>query len=222
MNSKFYKENAIEENQEIQGEESNIPDLKAEFFKEKNKLPKLLLHSCCGPCSTAVIERLIDDYDVTVFFYNPNVTDNDEYQKRREAQQIVIDYFNSQEKYKGVVKYIEGEHDVESFIQVAKGLEIEPEGGKRCEECFVLRLEETAKVAATENYDIFATTLTVSPHKNFDTIGKIGKDLSFKYNVEFLNGNFKKKDGFKRSIELSKKLELYRQNYCGCIYSIWE
>lgn len=222
MNSKFYEKNNIENNQEFQEKEKKIPDLEVEFYEKKNNLPKLLLHSCCGPCSTAVIERLIDDYDITVFFYNPNVTDHEEYQKRREAQQIVIDYFNNKEKYKGVLKYIEGEHDVDRFLQAAAGLEKEPEGGKRCTECFVVRLEETAKVAASEKYDFFATTLTVSPHKNFDVIGEIGKSLSFKYDVEFLNGNFKKKDGFKRSIELSKKLELYRQNYCGCIYSVWE
>lgn len=222
MNSELYDNKNLEEGQCIEGERDAINVANLEFVEEKKELPKMLLHSCCGPCSTAVIERLLPDFDVTVFFYNPNVDDGEEYNRRREAQLKVISWFNNKDHYKGNVKYIEGEYEPELFLEYVKGYEDEPEGGARCSKCFVLRLDKTAKLAAEEKYDYFATTLTVSPHKNFDIIGEIGQELSFKYKVNFLNGNFKRKDGFKRSIELSKEMELYRQDYCGCSFSNWK
>ena len=201
-------------------------DLISKFEFEETPIgrqrPSLLLHSCCGPCSTAVIERLIPDYDVTVYFYNPNVTSEIEYQKRKEAQKLVLKKFNEGRSHENEVKYREGNYNPKAFYCCAEGLEKEPEGGKRCTNCFVLRLEQTAIDASMEKFDMFATTLTVSPHKDFEVIGSIGNTLALKYGVEFLNGNFKKAAGFQRSIELSKEYGLYRQNYCGCEFSVWD
>ena len=181
----------------------------------------LLLHSCCGPCSTAVIERLMDDYDLTVFFYNPNMSDQQEYDRRTKAQRMVIERFNEIIGEGREIKYIECPYEPEVFYEAVRGLENEPEGGARCSKCFTVRLGETARVAKEMKFDYFATTLTVSPHKDYKTISAIGKSLSQAFGVEYLDENFKKKDGFKRSIELSKEFGLYRQNYCGCEYSIW-
>lgn len=183
--------------------------------------PSLLLHSCCGPCSTAVIERLIDDYSLTVFFYNPNITDEDEYQARLAAQKQVISYFNSSRFMIEPVRLIEGEYCPDRFFDMVKGMEDEPEGGARCTQCFGMRLEETARRAACGGYEMFATTLTVSPHKNYGIISAVGSSIAEKFNVGFLDMDFKKKAGFQRSIELSKEIGLYRQNYCGCEYSKW-
>ncbi len=203
-------------------EKDNFCERNINIIEKQKDKPNLLLHSCCGPCSTAVIERLIDDYNITVFFYNPNITDIEEYKKRRQAQINVIDAFNKSTKYSESVKYMEGKYDPERYLNMVQGHEKDPEGGQRCSICFDLRLEETALMANMYKFDLFTTTLTVSPHKNYDVISKIGKRLSAKYNVLYLDGNFKKKDGFKRSIELSKKMNLYRQNYCGCQFSVWE
>lgn len=186
---------------------------------QKDK-PSLLLHSCCGPCSTAVIERLAGEYNITVYFYNPNITDQEEYIKRRDSQIIVIEEFNNHSTDK--VAYKEGPYNSDDFIKIAEPYGDLPEGGKRCTECFILRLEQTAITASMEGFHAFATTLTISPHKDFELIGGIGNQLGIKYRVNFLNENFKKKAGFQRSIELSKKYKLYRQNYCGCKYSVWE
>ena len=158
---------------------------------------RLLLHSCCGPCSTACIERVLPDYKVSIFFYNPCITDKVEYEKRKEAQ---IKFLNA-------------------YNEVAAEYADEPEGGKRCTECFKLRLERTAEAALRMGYNIFGTTLTVSPHKNYNLISAIGASLGSKYNLEFLDIDFKKKAGFQRSIQMSKEYELYRQNYCGCEFS---
>ncbi len=190
-------------------------------FQKEVAFPSLLLHSCCGPCSTAVIENLIDDYNITIFFYNPNITDDKEYQRRKEAQLAVIENFNSSINYKNKVNFVEGRFEPSKFFEVAKGLEGEKEGGVRCYNCFALRLEETALFARLNNFDTFTTTLTVSPHKSYDVISGIGKKLAVKYGISYLDGNFKKKDGFKRSVELSKKFGIYRQNYCGCEFSDW-
>lgn len=184
--------------------------------------PTLFLHSCCGPCSTAVIERLMNDYNITVFFYNPNITDSEEYAKRKEAQLKVIDGFNNMMKCRNKIDFMEGRYEPDKFFKLVSGLESEPEGAKRCSLCFSLRLEETAQRASLNNFDMFTTTLTVSPHKNYDVISSIGKQMAVKYAVGYLDGNFKKQDGFKRSIELSKQFEIYRQNYCGCEFSMWE
>lgn len=183
---------------------------------------RILLHSCCGPCSTACIERLLPDYKVTIFYYNPNITDREEYEKRKANQIKFIEAFNEEVPEEDKVVFIEGEYLPEEFFDVARGLEDCPEGGERCTECFKLRLDRTARAAIVMGYPIFGTTLTVSPHKNYQLISAIGTNLADVYELEFLDMDFKKKAGFQRSIELSKKYELYRQNYCGCEFSKWE
>lgn len=188
-------------------------------FSEALEKPTVLLHSCCGPCSTAVVERLADEFNVTVFFYNPCITDEEEYERRRKAQIKFIESFNLENAGRYVIKYTESDYRPADFLNAASGLESEPEGGARCKVCFGQRLEKTAETASIKGYDFFATTLTVSPHKNYSIISDIGRNLAVKYGVSFLDRNFKKKDGFKRSTELSKKYDLYRQNYCGCEYS---
>ncbi len=173
---------------------------------------KILLHSCCGPCSTVCIERLLDDYDVTVFYFNPNIFPREEYEKRKENEKIVCAHFG--------VSFVDGDYEEESWLEYIKGLEGEREGGARCERCFYYRLEETAKRAKAGGYDIFGTTLTVSPHKSTPVINRVGKELAEKYKIPYLEESFKKKDGYLRSINLSKELSLYRQNYCGCRFSL--
>ena len=209
------------ENQGLTSSNGNGLDVIGMLKLEKDK-PRLLLHSCCGPCSTAVIERLLPDYDITVFFYNPNITDPNEYEKRLTSQLMVIDYFNKNLSPENKIDFIEGRYDPDEYFKLVSGYEEEKEGGRRCSLCFDMRLEETAIIAKEKGFDTFTTTLTVSPHKSYDIISQIGKSLSEKYKVEYLDGNFKKKDGFKRSIELSKEMNLYRQNYCGCQFSVWE
>jgi epoxyqueuosine reductase len=178
---------------------------------------KMLLHSCCGPCSTACIDRLKDDYDLTVFYYNPNIFPQEEYLHRLNEQ---IRYV----KEAGLkICVIDGKYDDnQAFYQAFSGLENEKEGGARCSVCFALRLDKTAKFAKENGYDIFATTLSVSPHKNAQLINEIGQNLSKKYEIEYLVSDFKKKDGYLISIRKSKEYNLYRQNYCGCKYSIYE
>lgn len=180
---------------------------------------RLLLHSCCGPCSTACIERLAGMYKITVFFYNPNITDREEYEKRKEAQIKFLKAYNDKLTDDDKVEFIEGEYLPEEFYEAARGLEDEPEGGARCTECFKLRLERTAQAALRTGNTIFGTTLTVSPHKNYNLVSAIGCELATKYNLEFLDMDFKKKAGFQRSIQMSKEYGLYRQNYCGCEFS---
>ncbi len=194
------------------------------FSMEKPQTAKrrLLLHSCCGPCSTACIERLLPDYKVTIFYYNPNITDPEEYEKRKANQIRFISMYNEEIPEEDRVEFIEGEFLPEDFFKAAEGLEDCPEGGERCTECFKLRLDRTARAALETGHGIFGTTLTVSPHKNYQLISAIGTQLAEVYGLEFLDMDFKKKAGFQRSIELSKKYELYRQNYCGCEFSKWE
>lgn len=177
----------------------------------QNNKPKLLLHSCCGPCSTVCIERLEQDYDVTVFYFNPCIFPREEYEKRLEEQ---IRFLKDKK-----IPIINIAYDNESYEKLVKGFEQEAEGGKRCEICFAQRLEMTAKYASEHNYDCYSTTLTVSPHKNTLLINKIGEEQSEKYDIEFLSENFKKQNGYLRSIEIAKSYSLYRQNYCGCRYS---
>lgn len=181
--------------------------------------PSLLLHSCCGPCSTACIERMAPDYEITVFFYNPNITDREEYEKRKESQIKFIKEYNEDPAIPYKVDYMEGEHDANAFEELCGKYSEEPEGGKRCWLCFDMRLEKTAQTAAFLNYDTFATTLTVSPHKDQKAIFAIGRRHAATYKVGFLEEDFKKRDGFKRSVELAKKHDLYRQDFCGCEYS---
>ena len=193
--------------------------------ENKNEKPTMLLHSCCGPCSTAVIERLVDRYDLTVYFYDPNITNEGEYEKRLDTEKKFINEYNKylREKHGDdsgmTVKLIEGEYDPENYLMAVKGLEEEPENGDRCTKCFEIRMRKTAEEAEKLGFENFATTLSVSPHKNTDKINKIGYELEKEFKPAFLDESFKKKDGFKRSTELSKEYGLYRQNYCGCIFS---
>lgn len=168
----------------------------------------VLLHACCGPCSTHCIDVLREEYDIALYFYNPNILPADEYTKRLDAIGTVAQYYN--------VPLIVPEYVGEEYLSRVKGLESEREGGQRCTVCFNLRLEKTAEYAKIGGYDLFATTLTVSPHKNAALINTIGAEIAQKYGVEYLPGDFKKKDGFKHSIQLSRMLGLYRQTYCGC------
>lgn len=181
--------------------------------------PALLLHSCCGPCSTSVIERLAPDYDVTVFFYNPCITDPEEYEKRKASQIAFIEQFNQRQAGLSRICFIEGEYEPERYFEAVSGYSNEPEGGARCAICFRQRLEKTAAEAKRRGFGLFTTTLTVSPHKNYPLIASIGRELAEKYGVQFLDMDFKKKAGFQRSIQLSKEYGLYRQSYCGCEYS---
>ena len=174
---------------------------------------KLLLHACCAPCSSAVLERLGNIFEITIFYYNPNITEKSEYLKRVEEIKKFIRSFKT--KYK--ISLIEGNYEPELFFSITKNLEKEPERGKRCYKCYELRLKETAKIAEQLKYPYFATTLTLSPYKNSNWLNEIGENL--KYNTVYLYSDFKKHNGYKRSIELSKEYDLYRQNYCGCIYS---
>ena len=181
---------------------------------------RLLLHSCCGPCSTACIERLAASYDVTLFYSNSNITDREEYEKRRENQLKVVRAFNDMlPEDRRPIDFFEGEYRPEEFLERVKGLEGEPEGGARCPVCFRMRLEDAAAMALVLGIPAFTTTLPVSPHKNFAEIAAIGEEVAKRFGVRFLPFDFKKKDGFKRSIELSKEFGLYRQDYCGCVFS---
>ncbi len=176
---------------------------------------KLLLHACCAPCSSAVLERIANHFEITIFYYNPNITEKEEYEKRIEEIKKLISLTHP--KYK--VSLLEGNYEPDKFFEMAKGLEGEPERGKRCYKCYNLRLEETAKVAEQQNFPYFCTTLTLSPHKNSNWINEIGENLDSKYKTTYLYSDFKKREGYKRSIELSKEYDLYRQDYCGCIFS---
>ena len=172
--------------------------------------PRLLLHSCCGPCSSYVLEYLSDYFDITLFFYNPNIQPAEEYEKRLSAQKQLLE----RAKYKNPVAFLAGEYEPQRFFEAVKGLENCREGGARCEKCFELRLSKAAEIAKKGGFDYFATTLTVSPHKNAVLINEIGHIYQ-----NYLPSDFKKREGYKRSIILSKEYELYRQGYCGCIFS---
>ena len=186
--------------------------------KTVTEKPKLLLHSCCGPCSTAVVERLADDYDISLFFYNPNITDREEYEKRLTAQRQFLQCYNS-ENEGNIIRLIEGEYNPDCFYEAVKGLEDEPEGGARCSECIRLRLKRTSEKAENEGFVYFGTTLSVSPHKNHSLICQIGSEFIRNSNLRFIEDDFKKKSGFRRSVELSGKYGLYRQRFCGCEFS---
>ena len=173
---------------------------------------RLLLHSCCAPCSTACLERLKDVFSVTVFYYNPNIDDRAEYEKRKAEQKRLL-------AETGWAEFVDCDHDVEAFERLAKGLENEPERGKRCYLCYGLRLEKTAQAAKEYGFPYFATTLTLSPLKNAAWLNELGEAAGEKYGVSYLPSDFKKRGGLLRSIELSKEYGLYRQNYCGCRFS---
>lgn len=198
---------------------------KVNYQKEMDKLilsiekseyvPTLLLHSCCAPCSSYVIEYLSQYFNITVYYYNPNINPDNEYRYRAEEQKRLIESMPVKHK----VSFLEGDYQPTVFFDTVKGLENQPEGGARCEKCFALRLDSTAKLAKEKDFDYFATTLTISPLKNAQLINSIGLNLADKYQVKYLAGDFKKKNGYKRSIVLSKEYNLYRQNYCGCVFS---
>lgn len=178
-----------------------------------NNKKKLLLHACCAPCSSAVLERISKYFKITILFYNPNITDYSEYFKRKEELKRLIKEVGYD------IEVMDCDYDKEKFISMALGLENKKEGDIRCYKCYKLRLEKTALVAKENNFDYFTTTLSISPYKNSKWLNEIGKELSAKYKVDYLYADFKKKNGYKRSIELSNIYHLYRQDYCGCIYS---
>jgi len=195
----------------------NYSDKCEQILNNLNEKKKILLHSCCGPCSSYVITYLIPYFDITILYYNPNIFPYEEYLKRKQEQIKVIQELNSISK--NDINMMDCDYDNNIYEEKINGLENEPERGKRCEICYKLRIEKTAKLAKNNNYDYFCTTLSVSPYKNTNLINEIGKQLEEKYNVNWLYSDFKKKDGYKKSIILSEKYNLYRQNYCGCIYS---
>lgn len=186
---------------------------------EKNsrlgRKPSLLLHVCCAPCSSYCLEYLSEFFDITVFFYNPNISPESEYLFRLSEEKRYI----SEKELNSPVKIIEGEYNPGVFFEAAKGLEKEPEGGARCEKCFRLRLDKTAQTAKRHGFDCFTTTLTISPLKNAALLNGLGAELGEKYGVSWLPSDFKKRGGYKRSVELSREFNLYRQNYCGCVFS---
>ena len=193
----------------------------AEVFRviPEQRKPSVLLHACCGPCSTACVERLAPDYSVTVYYYNPNITDREEYYLRRDTLLQFIRAFNEEYKDTYYINYIEGEYDPERYIAKCGPLADEPEGGARCDLCFAMRLSETARKAGAMGADYFTTTMSVSPHKNYDKIRTLGLSLEEETSSRFLDVDFKKKNGFGRSVEMSRKYGLYRQNFCGCEYA---
>ena len=203
-------------------------------LQREERRPSLLLHSCCAPCSSYCMEYLSQFFDITIYFYNPNITDEEEYRHRVEEQQRLIREFPG-------VKFVEGPYDPESFFVIAKGLEMVPEGGERCFRCYELRLKQAVEAAKLGGYDYVTTTLTISPLKNSKKLNEIGGELvsgnkvakqesselestelestEHKNTLSWLPSDFKKKNGYKRSVELSAQYDLYRQDYCGCIYS---
>lgn len=206
-------------------------------FQREDRYPRLLLHACCAPCSSYCLEYLREYFDITVFFYNPNITEEKEYRKRVEEEKRLISEYNRQIEEKCFedmhstdnarkINILEGHYDPKEFYDAARGLEDCKEGGERCRKCFELRLNETAKIAASEGFDYFTTTLTISPLKNAEVLNEVGEQAAAYINKEtgadvisFLPSDFKKKEGYKRSIELSAKFGLYRQDFCGCSFS---
>ena len=178
-------------------------------------MKKLLLHSCCAPCSSAVLERLINEgkWDITVLYYNPNIHPKEEYEKRKSEQiRLISSYYPN-------VKFLDCDYCSNEFFTAVKGYEKEKEGGDRCQICFKLRLSYTAKQAKKHGFDIFGTTLSVSPYKNAKLLNEIGIEIQKEMGVEYLVSDFKKQNGYLRSIQLSKQYDLYRQKYCGCVFS---
>lgn len=186
-----------------------------EQIKVSGKKPRLLLHACCAPCSSAVLEKIYEVFSVTLFFYNPNITQKSEYDFRlSELERLTKEMPNLRN-----INILNGNYEPQRFFEISKGLEMLPEGGERCFKCYRLRLEETAKTAKSGGYDYFCTTLSISPHKNAAVLNEIGKEIAETYGVDYLFSDFKKQNGYLRSIELSKQHNLYRQSYCGCLFS---
>ena len=195
--------------------QKELDKLLAQLEKEE-RVPSLLLHSCCAPCSSYVLEYLGQYFNITVFYYNPNIFPESEYTKRILEQQTLI----GQMRVKYPVSFIAGSYDKDRFYEMAKGLEHVKEGGERCMKCYELRLRESAWIAKSGGFDYFTTTLSISPMKNAARLNEIGLRLQEEYGVNYLISDFKKKNGYKRSIELSKEYGLYRQDYCGCEFSV--
>lgn len=186
-----------------------------ERLQKEGKVPKLFLHSCCAPCSSYCLEYLSEYFEITVFYYNPNIYPPEEYQERAAEQKRFIESFPA----KHPISYIEGAYDTKRFYEMARGMEQLPEGGERCFACYELRMREAAAMAKEGGYDYFTTTLSISPLKNAEKINEIGEALEAELGIRHLTSDFKKKNGYKRSTELSKEYKLYRQSYCGCVFS---
>jgi len=193
-----------------------ICDRQIEELTKGGRVPTLLLHSCCGPCSSYVLEYLSKYFEITVLFFNPNIFPEEEFDRRFETQKKII----SNMKFVYNVTLLSVPYHYSEFKEAAKGHEAEAEGGARCDKCFRLRMRKTALLAKEKGYDCFATTLSVSPHKNAALLNSIGQQLSGEIGIEYLIADFKKREGYKRSIELSKQYQLYRQDYCGCEFSM--
>lgn len=185
-------------------------------LEEEGRRPTLLLHSCCGPCSSYVLDYLTEWFDITVLYYNPCIDPQEEYELRKDVQKGLIDRMNAHGRN---IRYLEEPYDHLSFLDRVAGHEGDREGGARCAICFEQRLRKAAETAKSGGYDCFCTTLTVSPHKNAEVLNRTGRDLEAELGVPFLPSDFKKRDGYKKSIELSREYCLYRQNYCGCEFS---
>lgn len=189
-----------------------------ESLSQQEKVPTLLLHSCCAPCSSYVLEYLSNYFGITVFYYNPNIYPDEEYEMRVREQQRFIRAFPA----KHPIDFIEGAYDKERFYEMARGLEAVPEGGQRCFQCYELRLREAGELAKARDFDYFTTTLSISPMKNAEKLNEIGLRLAEELGVAYLCSDFKKRNGYKRSTELSREYGMYRQDYCGCVYSYHE
>ena len=189
-----------------------------ESLSQQEKVPTLLLHSCCAPCSSYVLEYLSNYFGITVFYYNPNIYPDEEYEMRVREQQRFIREFPA----KHPIDFIEGAYDKERFYEMARGLEQVPEGGERCFQCYELRLREAGELAKARGFDYFTTTLSISPMKNAQKLNEIGQRLAEELGVSYLCSDFKKRNGYKRSTELSREYGMYRQDYCGCVYSYHE
>ncbi len=197
-----------------------------EEHQNQGSVPRLFLHSCCAPCSSYVLEYLCRYFQITVFYYNPNIYPPQEYQKRVEEQKNFIQQFSQNilreqesDKVFYPIDFVEGNFDIERFYKMAEGLEHVPEGGERCFRCYELRLREAAEYAEKFKMDYFTTTLSISPLKNAEKLNEIGEKLAEEYGISYLCSDFKKKNGYKRSVELSRTYGMYRQDYCGCVFS---
>ena len=185
-----------------------------EFTKTLPQKPTLLLHACCAPCSSAVLEVLVEHFDITIFFYNPNISPKSEFDYRLDELYRLLGEMNLSQ-----IRIVAPDYDENEFFDIAKGNEHLPEGGARCKDCYRLRLEKTAEYAKKGGFDYFTTTLSISPHKNAQVLNELGKEISEEYGVPYLFSDFKKKNGYRRSCELSDEYNLYRQDYCGCPFS---
>lgn len=194
---------------------NKVMEEEIETILKSGEVPRILLHSCCAPCSTHVIDTLSPYFDITVLYYNPNIEPYEEYEKRKQEEVRFISEYQAKNK----LDILDVQHENELFREMARGLEDVPEGGARCIKCYYLRMEKTAKLAREHGYDYFATTLTVSPLKNSQKLNDIGRILSEQYGIQYLYSDFKKKEGYKHSIEMAREYDLYRQDYCGCVFS---